>query len=105
NVLGLRQPTIQHIELALYLHREAIDGVFDLGGCISIEVPESATEVGRCAHLPEEPRQTFGTRRMLGRQELAKLLREIDEDGARLEHADRLRTAAIEQRRNLGVRV
>jgi hypothetical protein len=39
------------------------------------------------------------------RQQGAELLRQVQQDRARLEHPDRLRAAAVEQRRNLGVRV
>ena len=66
---------------------------------------EAAAEIGRAAHLPEQPRQAFGARAGLGRQERAELLREIQQDRAGLEHPDRLRAAAVQQRRDLGVRV
>ena len=66
---------------------------------------EAATEIGRTAHLPEQPRQALGPGRRLGRQESAERLGEMGEDRSRLEHAERLRPAAVDQRRNLRVRV
>jgi hypothetical protein len=46
-----------------------------------------------------------GTRRDLGRQERAELFSEMHQDRAGFKNADRLRAAAIQQRRYLGVRV
>ena len=66
---------------------------------------EAAAQIGRAAHLPEQPRQAFGARGRLGRQESAELLGQIQQDRAGLEHPDRLRAAAVHQRRDLGVRV
>ena len=81
-VLAFRQAPVEHVELALHLHREAVDRVFDLGRRIGVEVAEAAAEVGRAAHLPEQPRQAFGARRGLGRQERAELLGEVQQDRA-----------------------
>jgi hypothetical protein len=66
---------------------------------------EAAADIGRAAHLPEQPRQAFGARRDLGRQERAELLGQVHQDRAGLEDPDRLGTAAVHQRRDLGVRV
>src|SRR5207245_11795569 len=82
-----------------------VDGVFDLGRRVGIEMAKTAAEIGRTAHLPEQPRKTFGARLDVGRQERAELFREIDQDGGGLEDADRLLAAAVHQRRNLRVRI
>jgi hypothetical protein len=57
------------------------------------------------AYLPEQPRQAFGARGRFRRQELPELLSQIHQDRAGLEDADRLGAAAVDQRRNLGIRV
>ena len=98
-----RQMAVEDVELALGLHGEAIDGVFDLGWRIGIEMAEAAAKIGRAAHLPEQPRQAFGAGGRLGRQEGAEFFRQIHQDRARLEHADRLCAAAVHQRRNFRV--
>ena len=100
-----RQPLVQHVQQPLRLHREAVDRVFDLDRRIGVEMPEAAADIGRAAHLPEQPRQALGARRRVGRQEGAELLGEMDQDRAGLEHADRLRSAAIHQRGDLRVRI
>ena len=66
---------------------------------------EAAAEIGRAAHLPEQPVQRLGAERDVLRQEGAELLRQIEQDRAGFEHADRLRSAAVQQRRDLRVRV
>ena len=66
---------------------------------------EAAADIGRAAHLPEQPGQALGARGALLRQELAELLGEVHEDRAGLEDADRLRAAAVDHRRDLGIRV
>jgi hypothetical protein len=83
----------------------AVDGILDLGRRIGIEVAEAATEIGRATHLPEQPRQAFRALGALRRHERAELLREIEQNGARFEHAYRVGSAAIHQGRNLGVRI
>src|SRR5215469_14635148 len=55
NVLAFRQAPVEDVELALRLHGEAVDRVFYLGLRISIEMAEAAPDIGRAAHLPEEP--------------------------------------------------
>jgi hypothetical protein len=102
---SLGQAAVEHIQLALGFHREAVDRVFDLARRIGVEMPEAAAQVGRAAHLPEQPRQALGALPQVGGQEGAELLGQVQQDRAGLEHADRLRPAAVDQRRDLGVRV
>src|ERR1039458_2631952 len=59
-VLALTQASVEHIELPLYLHGEAVYRVFDLGGRIGIEMAKTTTEVRCAAHLPEQPVQCLG---------------------------------------------
>ena len=54
------------VELPLRLHGEAVDGIFDLGRRIGVEMAEAAADIRRAAHLPEEPGQAFGARGALG---------------------------------------
>jgi hypothetical protein len=42
-ILTLGQPPIQNVELALHLHREAVDRIFDLGRRVGTEMPEAAS--------------------------------------------------------------
>jgi queuine tRNA-ribosyltransferase len=55
DIFILRQPLVEHIELAFHLHGVAIDGIFEFLGRIDEEMAESAAKEGRAAHLPEEP--------------------------------------------------
>jgi len=55
HVRAIGQVAIQDVELALHLHRVAIDGVLELLGRVGIEVAESAAQERRAAHLPEQP--------------------------------------------------
>ena len=105
DVFAFRQASVEHVELPLRLHGEAVDGIFDLGLRIGIEMAKAAADIGRAAHLPEEPGQAFGARGALGRQQGAELLGEIDEDRARFEDAHRLGFATVEQSRDLGIRI
>src|SRR5690606_1696144 len=90
--------------LALRLHRIAIDRVLDLHRSVDVEVSEAAAEIRRASDLPEEPRETLSSRSALRRQECAELLREIQQNGAGLEHTDRHRAAPIHERGNLRIR-
>src|SRR5258705_4701534 len=45
---------VEHVELAFHLHGEPIDRVFDLFRSVGVEVAETATEIRRAAHLPEQ---------------------------------------------------
>ena len=55
NVLGLRKPTIQHVQLSLALHRVPVNRVLHLDGRIGIEMPKSTAEERSAADLPEQP--------------------------------------------------
>src|SRR3546814_10198467 len=66
---------------------------------------EAATDEGRCADLPGEPAQCFGARGGLGGQEVAELFRQMDQDRARFEYADRHVAAGIDQRGDLRIGV
>jgi hypothetical protein len=105
-VAAFGQQPVEHVHLPLDLHRIAVDGVLQLLGRIGIEVPEAAAQEGRTAHLPEQPAERLGTRRTRCRQEgPAELLRQIHEDGPRLEHPHRLGPAAVHEGRDLGIGV
>src|SRR5262249_7904998 len=61
----------------------------------------------KAAHLPEEPLDGLVALARVGRKELAGLLGEIEQHGARFEHRDGLAAAlrlVIDQRRNAVVR-
>src|SRR5580704_2812084 len=103
DIFAFREAAVEDIEQALRLHCEAIDGVFDLERRVGVEMAESAAEIWRRAHLPEEPRKALRALGGFGRQEDSKLLREIEQDCAGLEEPDRLRTAAVHQSRDLRV--
>ena len=66
---------------------------------------ESAAEIRRRAHLPEEPGEALRTLGGFGRQEGPELLRQMEQDRAGLEEPDRLRTAAVHQSGDLRVRI
>ena len=98
HVTRLRQMAVEDIELALDLHRIAVDRVFHLRRRIRIEMAEAAAQEGRAAQLPEQPGQpgqAFGPRRAALGQEGAELVGQVHHDRARLEHPHRLRCAAL----------
>ena len=66
---------------------------------------EAAADIGRAAHLPEQPGQAFGTSGGVGRKKRTELLGQIHQDRTGLEDADRLGAAAVDQCRDLRVRV
>ncbi len=66
---------------------------------------KAAAKIWRASHLPEQPAGDLGALCRVGWQQLAKLLGQILQDRAGLKNADRRRAAAIEQRRDLRVRV
>src|SRR5271156_972302 len=66
---------------------------------------KAAADIRRAAHLPEQPRQAFRPRAHFRRQELAELLGQVHQDRSRFENADRLWAAAVDKRRDLGIRV
>src|SRR5690349_7787308 len=47
------QSPVQYVEQAFRFHGKTVDSVFNPGGCISVEVPKAASDIGRAAHLPE----------------------------------------------------
>src|SRR5262245_37395320 len=67
DVFVFSETPVEHVEQALRLHGKAVDGIFDLGRRIGVEMAEAATNVGRAAHLPEEPGQALGAGGALGR--------------------------------------
>jgi hypothetical protein len=85
DIFAIGKTTIEHIELALYFHGEAIDGVLDLEGRVDVEVPEASADIGRTAHLPEEPVEHFGASGKFPRKQRAELFREIEQNRAGLE--------------------
>src|SRR5581483_10582874 len=97
------EPAVEHVHLPLHLHGVTVDGIFDFGRRIGIEVAEAAAEERRRAHLPEQPGQAFGAGLPAAWNERPELFGEMHQDRAGLEEADRRRTAAIHQRWNLGV--
>ena len=103
--LAFRQAAVEHVQLAFHLHGEAIDGIFDLGRGIGVKMPEPAAEIGRGAHLPEQPRQALGARGRVGGQEGPELFGQMHQNRAGLEDADRRRATAIHQRGDLRVGV
>jgi hypothetical protein len=42
----VRKLPVEHVELALHLHRKTVDRVFDLHRSIGIEMPEAAADIG-----------------------------------------------------------
>ena len=63
---------------------------------------ETTAQVWRAAHLPEQPAQGLGTCRAAG-QKHTELFSQMQQDCAALEHAHRLRAAAVHQRGDLRV--
>jgi hypothetical protein len=68
---------VEHVELALDLHREAADRVFDLERRVGIKMAEAAAQIRGAAHLPEQPGQAFRSGGGFRRQERTELLGEI----------------------------
>ncbi len=100
--------TVEHVELALHLHRVAVDGIFDVDGRIGIEMAETAAEEGGRAHLPEQPVHRLRAGPEIRRQEGAEFFGEIDHDGGGFEDAQRLPAILrlmVHQRRDLRIRI
>src|SRR6185295_11831674 len=97
HVLVVLEVTIEHIQQALGLHREAVDRILNFDRRVMIEMTKATTDVRRTSHLPEQPVQRFGALVEIGWEERAKFLREIEKDRSRLEHAARLGSAPIHQ--------
>ena len=64
-----------------------------------------AAKEGCTAHLPEQPRQAFGALGAFRGKKGSELLGQIKQDSTGFKHPDRRRSAAVEQGRDLGVRV
>src|SRR5699024_7433318 len=92
-------------QLALDLHAVAVNRVSEWLGGIGKKVPEPATQYGRAGHLPEQPVQAFCPARRILWYQLLEAVSQIQQDGARLEHARGRRGAVIQQGRNLGIGV
>ncbi len=108
HVLVVGEVPVEHVHLALHLHRVAVDRVFDLHRRIGIEMAEAAAEIGRGSHLPEQPVHRLGARPDVRRQEGAEFLGQIEQDRAGFEQPDRLAAAlrrVIHHRRDLGIRI
>src|SRR6185437_709348 len=101
----VRKAPIEHIQLTLDLHREAVDCVLDFGWRIGVEMSETTAKIRSGAHLPEQPGEALGTRCALARQQLTELLGQVEQDRAGFEHPYGFRRAAVQERRNLRVRV
>ena len=99
------QVAVQYVELALGLHGEAVDAVFDRLGRVGVEVAETAAEIGGGAHLPEQPVQAFGAPVMVGGQKRAELLGQVEQNGAGFEQPGRRFGVVIHHRRDLGIGV
>ena len=57
---------VQHVQLAFDFHAVAINGVLDFFWRVDIEMAETATQIGRRSHLPEQPVQAFSPAGGLG---------------------------------------
>ena len=55
HVAIIDEMAVEHIELALYLHGETVDGVLNFFGRIIVEMPKPTAEIRGAAHLPEKP--------------------------------------------------
>src|SRR6476469_7842253 len=101
DIFAVRKAAVENVELAFGFHRIAVDRIFNLYRGISEEMAEAAAQEGRTAHLPEEPGERLGPLRTRSRQELAELLRQVDQDCSGFEDSDRLGAATVDERRDL----
>ena len=87
---ALGKVAIQHVELALHLHREAVDRVLELLGGVGVEVAEAAAEVRGVLPICQKSQDMHSARaaRLLG-QEGIELLRQVDQDRSGFEDAGR----------------
>mmetsp|Transcript_113573 Transcript_113573/g.260679 ORF Transcript_113573/g.260679 Transcript_113573/m.260679 type:complete len:295 (-) Transcript_113573:43-927(-) len=104
NVLPRSQLLVQHIQLPLGLHCEPVHCVLDFHRGVGIEVAEATAEVGGAAHLPEDPVQDLCLV-LLRVERIVELLRDIHENGRRLEHPSRRGGAVIHHAGDLAVGV
>ena len=104
-VRALGKTAVEDVQLTLGFHGETVDRVLELLRRIGVKMPEPATQVGRRTHLPEQPVQGFGAPCGIGGQEGAEFFRQVKQDRTGLEDTDRRLDAAVQQRRNLRVRI
>ena len=99
--LGGKLP-IEHAIEALGLIDIALDAILDLGRCRTQEMMRLPQHRPEAAHLPHQPLHRVVARHTRGRQELRRLVGEVDQNGPGLEEAVRLaaRTVGIEDRGN-----
>eukprot|EP00754_Rhynchopus_humris_P039814 Rhum_TRINITY_DN22910_c0_g1::Rhum_TRINITY_DN22910_c0_g1_i1::g.176502::m.176502 len=104
---ALGQVLVEHVEQPLRLHRVAVDRILVVHRRIREEVSEAAADERRGSHLPHQPvhalRPCSGA--VGAREELTVLLRNVHQNGARLEETNRLAAAVVVQGRDLRVRV
>jgi hypothetical protein len=100
---------LEHAQQALRLVAVAFSRVRVLALVLGepVEVPELAEHGADAPHLPHEPLNRLPFVNRVLRQELPGLLRKVEQNGAALEHGDRLPvwTVGVDDRRDLGVRV
>ncbi|MNH16457.1 hypothetical protein D3C79_761010 [compost metagenome] len=104
-VRAFAEAAVEHIQLALGFHGEAVDRVLELLRCIGIEMSEATAQVRGRAHLPEQPVQSLGALRQVLGQEVAEFFCQVQQDRAGLEDASGRRDATVEQGRDLRVGV
>ena len=102
---GLGELPVGHVEDPLRLHGVAVDGVFDLHRGVGVEMAETPAKEGRRTHLPHQPADRLSAARRIAGQQAVELLRQVQQNRPRLEHAKRLRARTVDQRRDLRVRI
>ena len=105
NEAPLGQLAVQHVKLAFHLHRKAVDRIFPLLRRIGEEMAKAAPQIGGRSHLPEQPVQAFRLFLGTGTQKSVEPAREIQQDGTGFKDPARRRYRAVEQGRNLGIRI
>jgi hypothetical protein len=104
---AIGQAPVQHAIEPVHLVTVAVHRILQLFHRVIVEVIVLAGHRPEVAHLPEQPLGGLGARAQVARQELAGLLREIEQHGAGLEHGNRLAAASrrmINQGRDTVVR-
>ena len=97
--------TIEHIKLALGLHRETVDAVLNFDRRIGVEMAKAAAKIWRATHLPEQPRHTFGALAWVFGDECAEFLGQMQHDRSGFKQALRRVAGPVHHRGNFGVRV